>query len=161
MIGQRLRQFRDATREPSADDHALAERLLDAELRRLFLAQTPRDMAHSAGTARWLIERGHDDHDLLVAALLHDVGKGEQRRTDRALWVVADSAHIARLLANDRSPLAFRRALARTATHSETSAEAMREAGASALAVGLTLRHHTEAGADRMLALLQQADAAN
>jgi hypothetical protein len=161
MTRRRLAQFLDAGRAPSGADLALAREVLSGALLDLFLAQHPRDIVHSTGTARWLLERGHADHALLVAALLHDVGKGHQRRTDRAAWVVANWAGVGKFAAAEGSRFELRRALARTASHSETSAHALAAAGAPSLAVGLTRRHHLRQPGDAMLTLLQAADAAN
>ena len=161
MIGERLRQFREASRVPRAADHDLARGLLAPPLLDLFRAQSARDIVHSAATARWLIERGHDDPDLLVAALLHDIGKGEQRRWDRVGYVLAQEARVAGLVGAGNSRLAFRRAVARSLSHAEASAERMANAGASARAVELTRLHHGPAGEEALLPLLQEADAAN
>jgi hypothetical protein len=161
MIRERLRQFREAEAVPSADDYDLARAHLTDALYALFATQHPRDIVHSAGTARWLLERGHAGPDLLVAALLHDIGKGHQRRWDRVAYVAASAAHLDGRLGATDSRLDVRRAIARSRAHSVSSANLMAAAGASAGAVNLTRRHHEAAGRDRMLALLQAADAAN
>jgi hypothetical protein len=158
---ERLRQFREASSRPSEADYDLGRRHLTPELYELFAAQHPRDVVHSAGTTRWLLERGHNDADVITAALLHDVGKGEQRRSDRVAYVVARRMGVARTLGNGRSGLAMRRAIARSLEHSEASADRMARAGASERAVNLTRLHHAPPGQDPVLALLQQADAAN
>lgn len=158
---RRVRQFRDASIPPSADDYALARRWLAPTLLALFKAQHPRDVVHAANTARWLLSRGHPDPELVAAALLHDVGKGEQRRRDRVAAVVAGWARLGRHLASPASRFEMRRAAHRSAIHSRTGAERLRTAGASARVVELVGRHHAKAGDDGMLALLQQADAAN
>jgi hypothetical protein len=158
---QRFRQFREAGRKPSEADVALAGSHLLEPLLGLFLGQHPRDIVHAAATARWLIERGHDDPDLIAAALLHDVGKGHQRRADRVVYVVAARLRLANLIAAPRSRFETRRAVARSLSHSETSAELLMLAGASGRVVELTRGHHSPPGPDTMLALLQQADAAN
>jgi HD domain len=161
MIRDRLRQFREAIVEPSPEDYALARNHLPGALFALFAAQQSRDIAHSAGTARWLIERGHSDPDLLAAALLHDIGKGEQRRWDRVAYVLASAAHVDGQLAASRSRLAVRRAIARSRAHAVTSADLMAAAGAGPRAIELTRRHHEPAAGDGVLALLQVADVAN
>jgi hypothetical protein len=77
----RVRQF----------SHALRSRpdpVVDAELRRLLGSDaqwalltrlTPFDRAHHLRVHALLVESGHDDPDLLRAALLHDVGKADER----------------------------------------------------------------------------------
>jgi hypothetical protein len=161
MVRHRLRQFATAGRLPSEADHALAREVLSGPLLALFERQHPREIVHTAATARWLIERGHTDSDLIVAALLHDVAKGEQRRLDRVAFVLASRAGAAAVLARRDSRFAVRRAVARSQRHAAESARAMAAAGASPRATALTRRHHAPAGADVMLALLQQADAAS
>lgn len=159
--GHRLRQFRQAARLPTARDYDLARALLPPPLLALFEAQHPRDIVHAAATANWLRGRGHNDPNLLSAALLHDVGKGEQRRRDRAGYVLLGHLGAARAVAQPRSRFAFRRAVARSCAHSELGAAAIERAGAPPRVVELTLRHHSPAGGDAILALLQAADAAN
>ena len=157
----RFRQFRDATAEPAEADFALGDRFLRGQLVALFRGQHPRDIVHSARTAQWLLDRGHDDADLIAAALLHDVGKRHQRRGDRVAWVVAGWLGAGKLLAADGSRLEVRRAIARSAAHAELGARMMLAAGASERAVALTRLHHVPSRGDRMLALLQEADARN
>ena len=161
MIGQRLRQYREASRKPDPADFDLARQFLEERLFSLFAAQSPRDVVHSAATARWLRERGQDDHDLLVAALLHDIGKGEQRRWDRVGYVLAQEGRVAGLVGARGSRIAFRRAVARSVAHSELSAALMAAAGASARAVELARLHHAAPAGDSARRLLQRADAAS
>ena len=161
MIADRLRQFRHAGGHPVEADFALARQWLTEPLMALFEGQHPRDIVHSAETARWLIDRGHLDPDLVAAGLLHDIGKGEQRRFDRTAWVLAGHLRLSSRLAASSSKYEVRRAMARTLTHSETGAFALEMAGAPGRVVELTLRHHHAARDDRVLALLQQADAAS
>jgi hypothetical protein len=158
---ERLRQFHDAGQRPGAADFELAHRFLAPPLLALFEHQHPRDIVHSAGTARWLIERGHDSPDLVAAALLHDVGKGPQRRSDRTLYVLAGALHLAGVAASPASRLETRRAIARSLDHSEAGAALIAAAGGSARLVNLTRLHHSIPAGDPVLALLEQADAAN
>jgi hypothetical protein len=75
--------------------------------------------------------------------------------------VLAHAAHLDRLLREARSRFEIRRALARSAAHSERGAELLVTAGASERVVGLTRAHHSPPAGDPVLALLQQADAQN
>ncbi len=157
---ERVRQFREASLEPSDADLALAREYLADGLLALFAAQEPRDQRHSAGTARWLLERGHDgNRDLLAAALLHDVGKGAQRTRDRVAHVLTGWAPDA-LAASAGSRFEMRRAIARSRAHSERGADLLTDAGAPVRVIEWTRRHHRPAGRDAMLALLQRADGA-
>jgi putative nucleotidyltransferase with HDIG domain len=158
---ERVRQFRDAGRQPTDADYALAREHLSPALVELFRAQHPRDIVHSAGTARWLLERGHTDPDLIAAALLHDLGKGHQRRMDRVLYVIASNLRLARILGAAESRFALRQAVFRSASHSESGAEMLMRSGAPDRVVDLARLHHVPPGRDPVLALLQQADAAN
>lgn len=157
----RLRQFREATRTPAPADFELAGRYLAPPLLALFERQHPRDIVHSAETARWLLARGEDDADLIAAALLHDIGKGHQRRADRTIYVLASALRIAPAVGAARSRLEVRRAIARSLAHSESGAAILATAGASERVVNLTRLHHSVPAGDPVLALLQQADAAN
>ncbi|MCK9517541.1 MAG: HDIG domain-containing protein [Dehalococcoidia bacterium] len=160
MIRNRIRQFREAHIAPCAADYALAREWLDGQLLTLFEGQHPRDIVHTAATARWLLARGHESRELIQAALLHDIGKGHQRRRDRVAYVVATNLGIVRWLAKRESRLELRRAVARSLRHSAAGAEMLRAAGAPACVIELTARHHESPGDDPVLALLQQADAA-
>lgn len=159
---QRIRQFREATRRPTAGDDALGEAYLPAPLLALFRAQHPRDIVHSAATVRWLIERGHTEADLIAAALLHDIAKGDQRRGVRVLYVLLTPFDpLPRIVGSQSSALAWRSAIWRSHTHSERGATMLAEAGATPRTIELALLHHTKGRGDGMLALLQEADAAN
>jgi HD domain len=157
----RLRQYRDASRLPSDADYALARRALPPALYELFAAQHPRDVVHAAATARWLLERGHDEGDLIAAALLHDVGKGVQRRRDRVAYVLSSAAGVDRVLGSSRSRFELRQAIARSRAHSDAGAAMIASAGGSDRVVYLTRFHHASRSQDPVIALLQQADEAN
>lgn len=161
MIPHRVRQFLEAGTAPREEDLALARQWLPAPLLELFIAQHARDVVHAVSTASWLLDRGHRDPDLIVAALLHDIGKGRQRRADRTAWVLAEAARLGRFAGSSQSRLELRRAMARSRWHAAIGAERARAAGASAEVVRLILSHHRARPSDGVLALLQQADAAS
>lgn len=154
----RLRQFFTANRRATEDDLAFARGYLSPPLFSLFLGQHPRDVRHGVDTARWLLGRGVRDPDVLAAALLHDVGKGHQRRLDRVAYVVAGWFRLQRMLADPSSRFELRRAVARSVLHADRGAALLAEHGAPPRVVELTRRHHEQAGGDAMLALLQEAD---
>jgi putative nucleotidyltransferase with HDIG domain len=159
---ERVRQFREAGVRPTAAQFAWARDLIkDDRLFTLFARQEARDIVHAVRTAEWLLERGDDDRELLMAALLHDVGKGRQRTRDRIAWVMAETMGWERLLASPGSRLEVRRAMARTASHSRVGADLLEAAGSPAEVVRLTRLHHEEPGQDDMLLRLQAADAAS
>lgn len=157
-MARRIQQYFAASRVPSADDFALAEAHLSASLLALFRAQHPRDIVHCAATARWLLGRRHDNPDLIAAALLHDIGKGEQRRRDRVAHVLLGRAGA--FVAIEDSRVALRGALWRSRHHSELAVALLRAAGASDRVIELSRLHHANPGEDAMLAVLQEADAA-
>lgn len=160
MIVQRARQFFGHHVVPGPADIALAEHFLEAPLLDLFLAQEPRDVAHAANTARWLLDRSHDDRLLLQAALLHDIGKGDQRRRDRVAHVLLSIARLEGLIAGEQASTQMRRALHRSRTHAETGAATLLHLGVDARVAELVRLHHERPGQDGMLELLQEADAA-
>ena len=161
-LDDRVRQFREAGQQPAPADYAFARKLLPRdELYELFVLQEPRDIVHAVRTARWLIDRNERDPELLMAALLHDIGKGHQRTRDRVGWVLAGTLGIGERFAAHESRLAIRRAAARSAEHAAAGAEMLRRAGAPPLVIELTLLHHDPHAANGMLKLLQAADAAS
>jgi len=158
---RRVRQFRDAEIPPGAVDYALAREWLSPALQVLFERQHPRDIVHTASTARWLLARSHRDPDLIIAALLHDTGKGQQRKRDRVAFVLVGWFRLQRRAASPSSRFEMRRAAYRSVVHSAVGADQLRATGAPARVVELVRKHHAKAGNDAMLALLQLADAAN
>jgi putative nucleotidyltransferase with HDIG domain len=160
VIRHRARQFFDHDVEPGPGERSLAAHFLDGDLGELFFAQEARDVVHAANTARWLLDRGHDDRELIQAALLHDIGKGHQRRRDRVAHVLTDAAGIGRFAADARSPMEMRRALARARGHAVAGAAMLSERNVTGRVLNLVKMHHERAGEDGMLRLLQEADSA-
>jgi hypothetical protein len=63
-------------------EEALVDRVLPAAAQALFRGMPVADRRHGLDVAQRLLASGHDDRDLLAAALLHDAGKGHRLR----LW---------------------------------------------------------------------------
>lgn len=98
--------------------------------------------------------------DLLVAALLHDVGKGPLSAWHRAVFVMLNAvpASFARRLESQHGA-AWRQALWRLRHHARFGAEILREAGSSPRVIELVAGHTSPAPADDPdLAAFIQAD---
>lgn len=70
------------TARVDAKEEILAFEILPASAQRLFAEMPVADRRHGLDVARHLLQRGHDDRELLAAALLHDAAKGHRMR----LW---------------------------------------------------------------------------
>ena len=62
------------------EEQAFAHRVLPAGAAALFEAMPVADRRHALDVAARLVAAGHDDPDLLAAALLHDAAKGRRMR---------------------------------------------------------------------------------
>jgi hypothetical protein len=69
----------------SARDRALASAALSERQLAAFCLMSPADQRHAVGVARALIAEGARDPDLIVAGLLHDLGKVDRERNGRVL----------------------------------------------------------------------------
>ena len=78
-VGQFVAHVR-ARVEPA--EEAFAARVLSPSLLALFVSMPVADRRHALDVAEKLLAAGHDDPDLLGAALLHDAAKGQGMR----LW---------------------------------------------------------------------------
>jgi len=154
------------------DARAIGALLSAAELQ-LFLAMRPRDRRHAVETMR-LARRAASEagavpsNDLLVAALMHDVGKGTLRVEDRVLYVIlrAVSLRLVDRLAREPGALAvssahWRQALWRLRHHAALGAALLHAAGSHPRVIELTAIHHDPpASDDRELHWLLVADEA-
>lgn len=79
----RVRQFASHLRaRVTVEDTALAHRILPADAAVLFDRMPVADRRHALDVVDRLVAAGHDDPELLTAALLHDAAKGHRMR----LW---------------------------------------------------------------------------
>lgn len=176
-LGYRLRQFRDAlAARPQPQDLAQARSLLSPEQMELFQKLQPSEQAHSLRLVRDLQIRLKDQalehrQDLLVAALLHDVGKSRYPLSvwERAMIVLGSALAPSRMERwgredLDGAALTWRRAFITAAQHPRWGAELAAQAGVSPLAAALIHQHQTPAPAvptneeEKLLLLLQSVD---
>ena len=159
----RSRQFFSSLRphvDPALRDEAFA--LLPEPARRLFDSMPPRDRQHCLTVYTRLRAAGHDDVDLLAAALLHDCGKGEVRLWHRVAFVLLQGAAPAllRRVALPGDGASWRAAMHRCLHHEALGAQLARAAGCSERTAAL-IRGEGVVGDDRGLAALHEADEAS
>lgn len=150
-------------------DDAPAREILSPRLMALFKRMRRSEQLHSLRVLATLRSQGHDNPDVLVAALLHDVGKsrfpiGLVGRTV-AVLVKAFAPRLYRRWASGE-PRGWRRAFVVVEQHAAWGAEMLEKADASPAATKLVRRHQERLASvvtdeDVLLAALQAADAAN
>lgn len=121
--------------------------LLSPEELLLFVAMAGRDQDHSLRVMRTLQRIGIEQrrsptHQLLVAALLHDIGKGRLATSHRVLFVLLDAAapRLGRYL-EARDGAGWRQALWRLRHHARLGAEVLTALGADERVVTLVAAH--------------------
>lgn len=142
-------------------DFAYAARSLDADLLRLFQRMPRAEQHHGIAICRALEAQGHTDSDLLVAALLHDVGKiqAPPRLWDRVIAVLGEHFASQRAVRwGLGEPRGLRRGFVVRRMHPEWGAALAEESGATPRAVALIRFHHDLPGNDVELAALQATD---
>jgi hypothetical protein len=168
----RIRQFLHAANaliRPETASEAAASRMLPPAAVSLFRSMPRYDRQHALSVANTLKEQGHTDEDLLVAALLHDVGKTALAGGALRLWHRV-AVVLLRVLGpgllqriGREQPGSWRYPFFVQQHHSAISAELAREAGCSEVSVAL-IRHHEDPsaeGGDHLLEALQAADGMN
>lgn len=117
----------------SDDEAAIAHDLLPADARALFDGMPVADRRHALDVVQRLVAAGHDDCDLLAAALLHDAAKGHRMRLwHRVAGVLLASvapALLRRLASAD--PGSWRHPFHLYLHHARLSADLARAAGCS------------------------------
>ena len=115
------------------DEDAFVARVLPERAVALFVAMPVADRRHGLDVAERLLMAGQRDHDLLAAALLHDVAKGHRMRLWHRVTGVLLQAAAPRFLARLASPRqrSWRYPFHLYLHHTPMSAEAARSAGCS------------------------------
>jgi len=172
-VRYRLRQFWGAWRaSPSMAELEQGREILTPEQMELFSRMQPRDQAHSLAVMAQIRSAPEDVpeeelHDLLVAALLHDVGKSRYPLNvwERVIIVISEAMFPSLVQRyGGASPQGWRKAFVIANMHPYWGAAMAVEAGATPLAVELIREHQNsvtnEAGSvlGRLLRKLQAAD---
>ncbi len=155
-----------AIHRPTEEDLAQIRAFLPPGLWDLFLQMPPAEQAHGLRVWRVLQAQGVQDRDVLMAGLLHDVGKSpfRLRLWERTLVVLAVKGFPRRwkAWAREEGPR-WRRALAVALEHPRRGAEMLARHGAPPRVVMLTRHHHDPPKAlppelQPLLRVLQAAD---
>jgi hypothetical protein len=116
-----------------ADEAALARSVLPAAAWPLFAAMPVADRRHGLDVVQRLLAAGHNDPELLQAALLHDAAKGRRLRLWHRVSGVLLEAFAPRALERLASPEpgSWRHPFHLYLHHADLSADAARAAGCS------------------------------
>lgn len=167
-----LKRFQQGIRALTAPfrpvDFTLAESVLSPAEMALFRRMRRGEQLHSLNVLRTVQAAGETDPALLVAALLHDVGKTVTPfwLPERVIVVLVRRflpAHYRRW-GQDAAPRGWRRPFAISIRHPEWSADMLADAGSNPRAVALVRRHADPVSGpprdetERLLLILQAAD---
>lgn len=159
-VSYRIRQAWWAWRaRVSATDEAEVAAFLTPPQRDLFHSMNVADQRHCLDVFHTLRAWGCADHDVLVAALLHDVGKGGVRLWHRVAYVLLRSLPPVLRRLPKKDAIAWRRALYALHYHEDLGAERAAQAGSSEATIRL-IRYHErpEMSGSEGLGLLRAAD---
>lgn len=135
----------------SSAESATVEKWLSSELADIFFDQQPADQRHGYEAGLSILSQG-GDHDVVVAAVMHDSGKRHAR-----LGIVGRT--VASLLIKAGAPLTARMRTYRD--HGLIAAKDLADLGAPGLAIDFALHHQGERPAsipEQTWAMLVQAD---
>ena len=154
------RFFRGLRGSLSPAEQRTVRSLLRPAAQRLFAGLQGRERRHARAVLAWLRAHATPSDELLVAALLHNTGKGRLYAHERILHVLllqfAPGLH-SRLADPEGGRLA--RALAALRDHPARGAEQLAAIGCSPRVRELVRRHHESTpGDDRELGWLMEAD---
>ena len=119
----------------TSEERDAVDSWLTPELASVFFDQPKADQRHGYHAAATVVASGHDHPDIVVSALLHDVGKRHAR-----LGILGRS--VASLLILGDLPLNERMTIYRD--HGLIGARELAALGAPALAIDFTMHHHSE-----------------
>jgi hypothetical protein len=144
------------------EEAALARRILPPDAATLFASMPVADRRHGLDVAETLLRGGHDDADLLGAALLHDAAKGHRMH----LW-----HRVAGVLLEALAPALLHRLATPEPTswrhpfhlylHHEPMSAAMADRAGCRPRVGAFIRGHVADDDAPLLRALRSADAAS
>jgi hypothetical protein len=171
-VRYRINQFwRAVSAAPSEDDLRKVNEVLSPQLMSLFRKMQASEQAHSINIYKQLRANGDTDQDLLVAALLHDVGKS---RFPLDIWerilIVIGNTFFPRQVKRwgKGEPSGWKRSFVIAENHPTWGAGMAAEAGASTLTARIiqrhqeVLSHHANGGAvpfeDQLIQRLQLLD---
>ena len=136
----------------------------------VFCKLNPAERHHAYCVRQTLIAQGHTDPDLLIAALLHDVGKSQMRLAvwEKVVIVLGNkfAPRTARVWGGRRGPSRWwERPFVNYCQHPDWGANMVQAAGGAPLVVELIRRHQDKISpADpiyKLLSALQSADNSN
>ncbi len=166
-VRQRIRQGLTAlTPRPEPDEAAILSDWLSAAQQTAFRALPVHDRAHLIRVGRALIETGDASRDLVIAGLLHDIGKQDGRArvrfVDRVAKVLLQPAmpRVLSRLADPQSPAPLCRGLMLAVHHAEIGGERARFLGCTERVCWLIKNHDNQTVADPELRRLIAVDRA-
>jgi putative nucleotidyltransferase with HDIG domain len=145
QILYRARQtWNTITAIPKKDDIDRVRKILSPDLMSLFMCSQPGEQAHSFWVYNQLRQSGETNHDLLVAALLHDVGKSLHplHLWERIVIVLGKAFSPQGVKGWGQGELhGFLRPFVISEKHAEWGADMAAQAGASQLTISIIRRH--------------------
>jgi hypothetical protein len=164
-VATRIRQGVLALR-PKAEPHEdeIVRQWLSADQQRAFGALSAHDRAHLVRVARALIATGSTSSDLIVAGLLHDIGKADEhhqvRLLDRTVKVLLEHAspRLLNRLASREHPVPLCGGLVLAVHHPEIGSERAQVLGCTERTCWLIKNHDNQALVDPDLHRLIDVD---